>query len=849
MIRGKFFIIKNNKKGRKNNNIERERTRTKTTGKKKKGKKMSSRRNSFGARSLDIIQEDFNTWFPPNNTDFSRLREKSVEGAMRHTKIRSIAWKLFLGVLPDDQPPETWGKHILKKREEYQQLMKEYKTDPTEDDDDDPLSCMSDPLDDGDNEGGEESSWQKFYAEQELIKEIEKDMQRLYPTGCDEFFEDPTIREYMTNVLFLWSRMHPETSYRQGMHEILAPIVYQLEWDCINVQDGDGGKDNSVTILANRDGIEGDSFWCFERIMQDMEPLFIVKARDFKALARQREKERALGLLAKRGGATRKRSGTEVANEKVAEIENDDSLTPVLKSCNRIHHQYLHKADPQLHKRLVEMNIEPQLYALAWVRLMFGRQFHIEDVMCLWDGIFAAQSNVGGNGSSPSGRTDKIVEIIEYVGVAMVIFVREFLMAQDEMRCLQRLMKFPPVENVMVLVQRGLEIRKQPNKVYAPKKVARQATPSISNTDNSSSSNDNGKRTSFTRNTIKRGTAGIGKTKDNLVSTVKSVAAAMPKVNFQNLFGEMNPEPTNKSNMGQNGFSSRGNGSKGAPALASPEVKGFMKRSKKREKVASSIIEGDDDRMASDKKLPILKLVYFDAKGKGEAIRLALTYCNIPFEDYRFKSRDEFIQMKESGTLMFGQVPALFIDGVILTQSAAILRYVGKLSQIHRPDKCIYPKNPLVASFVDAFMDQQTDMFTGWSVYKYHERFGVEKDSFTENGLSDLKSNLNRNIFPKHLQFLENRLKINNKKNLWLSGTELPSICDFYWLPKLVDLKTGSTGDITLLNNFPAILEYINRLNRLPEIFEYYNGSTDKTVVENSSNDDPLSNIDGGDSI
>ena len=32
--------------------------------------------------------------------------------------------------------------------------------------------------------------------------------------------------------------------------------------------------------------------------------------------------------------------------------------------------------------------------------------------------------------------------------------------------------------------------------------------------------------------------------------------------------------------------------------------------------------------------------------------------------------------------------------------------------------------------------------------------------------IADLKSNLNRNIFPKHLQFLENRLKINNKKNL-----------------------------------------------------------------------------------
>ena len=800
---------------------------------------LRNRRNSFGARSIDIIQEDFNKWFPENSTDFSHIREKSIQGAIRHTKIRSIAWKLFLGVLPDDQPPETWGKHILNKRNEYHRLMKEYKTDPTEDDDDDPLSCMSDPLDDGDNDGGEESSWQKFYAEQELIKEIEKDMERLYPTGCDEFFEDPTIREYMTNVLFLWSRMHPETSYRQGMHEILAPIVYQLEWDCITVEDGDG--DGAVAILANRDGIESDSFWCFNRMMKDMEPLFIVKTRDFKALARQREKERALGILAKRGGASRKRSGTEVANEKLAEIENDDSLTPVLKSCNRIQHQYLHKADPELHKRLVGMNIEPQLYALAWVRLMFGRQFHIEDVMCLWDGVFAAQSNVGGDGSSPSGRDDKIVEIIEYVGVAMVIFVREFLMAQDEMRCLQRLMKYPPVENVMVLLQRGLEIRKQPNKIYAPKEVVHQQPSSSSTINNNNKNTKNGKRSNFAHKIKKRGSASIGKTKDNLVSTVKSVAAAMPKVNFQNLFGDMNSESTSVSKNVKN-----------VPPLASPEVKGFMKRSMKREQVAHSTVD-DDDLLSNEDKLPILKLLYFDAKGKGEAIRLALTYCNIPFEDYRFKSRDEFTKMKESGELMFGQVPALFVNGVILNQSAAILRYIGQLSQVHRPDKCIYPKQPLAAGFVDAIIDQQNDMFTGWRVYKYHERFGIDEDNFSENALSNIQNNLNGKIFPKHLQFLENRLKINNNKNLWLANTDSPTICDFNWAPKLADLKAGTTGDINLLNDFPAILEYLNRFNRIPEIFEYYNGSSNKNVVENND-DDPLSqlsndNTEGGDSI
>ena len=147
-----------------------------------------------------------------------------------------------------------------------------------------------------------------------------------------------------------------------------------------------------IRSLLDTENIEADAFWCFVTIMDDMESMFAVKSQDFKALARQRQQERALGKMNQRRV---RRSNSEVANEKIAAVENDPTLTPVLRSCNRIHHQLLHKADPELHKRLAGMDIEPQLYAMAWVRLMFGRQFHIEDVMCLWDGIFAAQSSVG----------------------------------------------------------------------------------------------------------------------------------------------------------------------------------------------------------------------------------------------------------------------------------------------------------------------------------------------------------------------------------------------------------------------------------------------------------------------
>ena len=47
------------------------------------------------------------------------------------------------------------------------------------------------------------------------------------------------------------------------------------------------------------------------------------------------------------------------------------------------------QADPALHLRLGELGIEPQLYLLRWLRLLFGREFHFEDVKLLWDAIFA----------------------------------------------------------------------------------------------------------------------------------------------------------------------------------------------------------------------------------------------------------------------------------------------------------------------------------------------------------------------------------------------------------------------------------------------------------------------------
>ena len=72
------------------------------------------------------------------------------------------------------------------------------------------------------------------------------------------------------------------------------------------------------------------------------------------------------------------------------------------------------------------------------------------------------------------------------------------------------------------------------------------------------------------------------------------------------------------------------------------------------------------------------KLYYFDIPGKGEAIRLACAHSGFALEDIRI-TRDQFIALKESGKLPFGQVPLLELPtGECLSQSAAIMRYIGK---------------------------------------------------------------------------------------------------------------------------------------------------------------------------
>ncbi len=98
-----------------------------------------------------------------------------------------------------------------------------------------------------------------------------------------------------------------------------------------------------------------------------------------------------------------------------------------------------------------------------------------------------------------------------------------------------------------------------------------------------------------------------------------------------------------------------------------------------------------------------LRLTYFDAPGRAEPVRIALTLAGVEFEDRRL-NYPAFAAVKASGELPLGSVPILEVDGVTFAQTGAMMRYAASLG-----DHGLYPTDPLQALVVDSVIDTLND--------------------------------------------------------------------------------------------------------------------------------------------
>lgn len=146
--------------------------------------------------------------------------------------------------------------------------------------------------------------------------------------------------------------------------------------------------------------------------------------------------------------------------------------------------------------------------------------------------------------------------------------------------------------------------------------------------------------------------------------------------------------------------------------------------------------------------MPAYKLTYFNIRARGEPIRVILKLAGVEYEETTIPwASEEWARLKKDGSkCQFGQLPTLEVNGVKLSHSMAILRYLGK-------ELGYAPDNNLQQAQADAIVDQCQDIVDKFIWIYFHEqdpeKKEIEKKNWLEKtvaeGLAGFERTLKRN--------------------------------------------------------------------------------------------------------
>lgn len=258
------------------------------------------------------------------------------------------------------------------------------------------------------------------------------DIDRTYQEKALFLLEE--VKDLMLQILFTWAKANPELSYKQGMNEILGIFIFvayaEIPVFPLNIS---SAAAEALSLLNCKEHLEADLYWCFSKTMD------LGISDLFNPVVSQKHIKKPDVFTWK---AERKQNNLVNSDQSQSE-----SVSHILRRSHKIHHHLLKKIDPVIYKCLEKNQIEPQMYLQRWLRCMLTREFGLSDCLLLWDSVFANYSE----------NPEKELEFLDYLCVAMLVFVRSFckvyLVVQSEhFAILRRLFKFPPVEDVQVLV-------------------------------------------------------------------------------------------------------------------------------------------------------------------------------------------------------------------------------------------------------------------------------------------------------------------------------------------------------------------------------------------------------------
>ncbi|CAN7983346.1 unnamed protein product [Ixodes hexagonus] len=369
-----------------------------------------------------------------------KLCNKAMTLELADCKFRSICWKasnsfenicpqeVFLECLPDSR--DDWICVTRAMRQKYESLLEKVHT-----------PCLNDRL-----------------REHNLNVNNHRDGHlsvHCHDCGCRPLFntcailarhKDKTVREIIEADLIKQSGaqcvsvasidlLDKEVAFLRGMHELLAPIIFVLHSDQQAflhalelgfIKEFPSNLREDIRELLNPDFTEHDAFFLFCQVMEAVESWYswtetYTKLDQFSFMPFSKT-----NLLGVHNGLG-------------------------VKLC-RINQAMLKTQDPAVFAHLENMEIPLHVFGIRWLRLLFGREFILPELLILWDAIFA----------------DSLAfNLVDHIFVAMLTCIRKLLLSADYAQCLSYLMKYPAGRKVTYILQLALHM-KDPKKYTKP---------------------------------------------------------------------------------------------------------------------------------------------------------------------------------------------------------------------------------------------------------------------------------------------------------------------------------------------------------------------------------------------